>query len=450
MTGTRHLVLPLYATVFLPRFLRSLGARIGRNVEISTISQIVPDLLDVGTGSFLADGCIVGGAKIHGGRLELKANRIGRRTFVGNSALVPAGISLGDDGLVGVLSTPPAGVTETQDTTRWLGSPGFLLPATEKVSCFSARSTYEPGVLLALGRTLVDLMRILLPSVVSIAGLGLFCVAVSISYQTISLIPTLLLTPVFGSLVCLLTLIVAASLRHVFMGQFKPAVKPLWSGYVWFNEVVNAIYEATAAPLLAPMLGTPYAAWFLRMLGCQIGKWVFLETTLLSEFDLVRIGDRAALNLGSTVQTHLFEDRVMKSDTIEVGDFCSVGNMAVVLYGTIMGPGSVLGPLSVLMKGETLPAWSLWHGIPSQRMARPAMPTQGRHRPKLVRTSVRGQLSPRTGQALRQRLLSSTSASGRMRGRYHGVDRSQAMPTWDTERRSTPSEPLTALHVRAS
>ncbi len=114
----------------------------------------MPDLLDIGDGSFLADGCVVGGARSHGGRIELKANRVGRRTFVGNSALVPAGINLGDDGLVGVLSTPPAGVTETQDTTRWLGSPGFLLPATEKVSCFSARTTYEPGMLLILAREL--------------------------------------------------------------------------------------------------------------------------------------------------------------------------------------------------------------------------------------------------------------------------------------------------------
>ena len=72
MNNTRRLVLPLYATLFLPRFLRSLGASIGRNVEISTISQAMPDLLDIGEGSFLADGCIVGGAKIHGGRIELK------------------------------------------------------------------------------------------------------------------------------------------------------------------------------------------------------------------------------------------------------------------------------------------------------------------------------------------------------------------------------------------
>ncbi len=199
------------------------------------------------------------------------------------------------------------------------------------------------------------------------------------------------------------------------------------------------------------MLGTPYAAWFLRLLGCRIGKWVFLETTLLSEFDLVRIGNRAALNLGSTVQTHLFEDRVMKSDAIEVGDYCSVGNMAVVLYGSIMGRGSVLGPLSVLMKGETLPDWTGWHGIPSQRMER-LRPSYRKGGAVLSLPGLLFAVSSRRarGQALKQRLLSSTSASGCMRGRHHGVDRPQPTRTWDTEWRRTPTGPLTALHVRAS
>ncbi len=102
----------------------------------------------------------------------------------------------------------------------------------------------------------------------------------------------------------------------------------------------------------------------LRMMGCQIGKWCFIETTMFSEFDLVKVGDRAALNIGATIQTHLFEDRVFKADHLEIGDGCSVGNMAVVLYGTEMAPGSVLRPLSVLMKGESLPPLTHWHGIP--------------------------------------------------------------------------------------
>src|SRR5262249_45544653 len=80
----------------------------------------------------------------------------------------------------------------------------------------------------------------------------------------------------------------------------------------------------------------------------------------------VEIGDYAALNLGSTIQTHLFEDRVMKADRLKIGDGCSVGNMTVVLYGTEMQYGSSLAPLSVLMKGEVLPAFSRWSGIPTK------------------------------------------------------------------------------------
>ena len=56
----------------------------------------------------------------------------------------------------------------------------------------------------------------------------------------------------------------------------------------------------------------------------------------------------------------------MKSNSIDIGKYCSIGNMAVVLYGTRMDEGAVLGPLSVLMKGEALPRWSRWHGVPSQ------------------------------------------------------------------------------------
>jgi non-ribosomal peptide synthetase-like protein len=198
------------------------------------------------------------------------------------------------------------------------------------------------------------------------ANLILFCAAIIESYRALPLYQVALLAPPtalvlsFGSLICV------AWLKRIFMGRFVPTLKPLWSSYVWFNEVVNALYESVAGAALTPLLGTPFISIFLRLLGCKIGRWVFVESTLFSEFDLIRIGDRAALNLGCTVQPHLFEDRIMKADTIVIGAGCSVGNMAVVLYSTEMHDGSSLGPLSVLMKGENLPASSRWYGIPTQ------------------------------------------------------------------------------------
>jgi hypothetical protein len=140
-------------------------------------------------------------------------------------------------------------------------------------------------------------------------------------------------------------------------------------------------------------------------MGCRIGKWVFLETTFFSEFDLVEIGDHANVNFGATIQTHLFEDRVMKADYLRIGEGCTVGNMAVVLYGTHMRRGSSLGPMSLLMKGETLPAGSHWHGIPSEPIETPRPPVP-RRRPGLIRRAVRFtvRLPGRGMQALGRRL----------------------------------------------
>ena len=65
------------------------------------------------------------------------------------------------------------------------------------------------------------------------------------------------------------------------------------------------------------------------------------------------------------VQNHLFEDRIMKSSRLTIGDNCSVGNMAVVLYDSEMQHGSRLDSLSLVMKGSVLAAGSSWIGIPA-------------------------------------------------------------------------------------
>ena len=119
------------------------------------------------------------------------------------------------------------------------------------------------------------------------------------------------------------------------------------------------------APLISNFSGTPFAAFLLRMLGCKIGRYCYIETNLLSEFDLVEIGNHVALNAGVVLQNHLFEDRVMKSSILRVGDGCTVGNMSVVLYDSVMERGAVLEPQSLLMKGETMPQGCRWRGIPT-------------------------------------------------------------------------------------
>jgi non-ribosomal peptide synthetase-like protein len=368
LDNTRHLVLPVYATMLTPKLLKLLGAKIGKGVEISTVMHVQPDLLELGHGSFLADACIVGGVRIYRGQLEIMPNLIGNRTFVGNSALVPGGTDLGDNSLIGVLSAPPPDQKCLRNGTRWLGSPSFELPHTQPADAIDERRTYAPHPGWVILRGAMEMLRMLLPAFIVAGELVAFVYVLTVCYPALSP-PALLLIMASVSLVLsLTTVLAAASVKWTFIGNFYPTVRPLWCPYVWANEIVNGVYESLAANAMSPLLGTPFIAPCLRLMGCKIGKWVFLETTLFSEFDLVRIGDHAALNLGTTVQTHLFEDRIMKADALEIGDYCSLGNMSVILYGARMERGAKLGPMSLLMKGESLPQSSRWHGIPTEQI----------------------------------------------------------------------------------
>ena len=368
MKVSRTVLMPLYTTIYFPHWLRLLGAKIGARAELSTVWNFAPELIDVGEESFFADGSIIGGKRCFGGSFELGLNRIGRRSFVGNSAILPVGASLGDGCLLGVQSAPPRNQTCTPDGTDWLGSPAFQLPHRQKVGNFDDTVTFRPTPKLYLQRMIVDGLRIVIPGYIALTAAAMGTLMLYGVYNRFGKMGLFTTGPAIGLLLGFYAILVVVGLKKAVMGTFKPIITPLWSMYVWLNEMVNGAYESVMSPALAPFLGTPFIAPLLRLIGCKIGKHTFIETKLFSEFDLVQVGDYAALNAGAVIQNHLFEDRVMKSSYLNIGAECSVGNLAVILYDTDMHEGSVIGPLSLLMKGETLPACTSWHGIPTTQV----------------------------------------------------------------------------------
>ena len=80
----------------------------------------------------------------------------------------------------------------------------------------------------------------------------------------------------------------------------------------------------------------------------------------------MKIGDDAALNRDCGLQTHLFEDRVMKLGTVDIGARAVVGTQSVVLYAAVLEARARLGELSVVMNGARLPAGTAWAGSPAQ------------------------------------------------------------------------------------
>lgn len=104
MGMAREGLFPLYASLFTPVWLRLLGAKVGRNVEASTVLAL-PKMTKVDSGAFLADDTMVATYELGRGWLHAAPARIGKQAFLGNSGMTAPGRSVPKRGLVGVLSS---------------------------------------------------------------------------------------------------------------------------------------------------------------------------------------------------------------------------------------------------------------------------------------------------------------------------------------------------------
>ncbi len=356
----------IYATIYLPSWLRLMGAKVGWRAEVSTVNQISTDLLNIGAGSFLADSVSIGSPVVRDGVMFLRKTSIGSKTFIGNGAVLACGDEVGNDCLIGVLSVPPKDIAEDKiNGTSWLGSPPMYLPNRQVSQEFPNKLTYNPSPDLIIKRGIIEFFKITVPFAITVCLIALFYKLIYDVLLIESFMRVVLLAPFLLFALMFTTLFITAGFKWIIIGKFKPSNTPLWSAYVWKNEFINSLCESMVYPFMVNMfLGTPYASWFFKLMGCKIGKRVFMETTEITEFDLVHIGDDVNLNNLCTIQTHLFEDRVMKMSHLYVENKCSVGSMSVLLYDSVMEEGAIIDALSLVMKGETIPAKTKWEGSP--------------------------------------------------------------------------------------
>jgi non-ribosomal peptide synthetase-like protein len=359
----------LFATLYLPPLYRAMGAKIGHRTEISTATNMTHDLLEIGDEAFVADSVVLGDSRIRHGVITLRRTRLGDRCFAGNAAVVPDGCNLPSGTLLGVLSLAPDNMdSASRLESTWFGIPSSELPRRETFLDYPEELTFRPSRTRWFARAAVEMVRIILPSTLIICELILLTAALYDISERFGLAAAIAGLPfLYLAIVVLPSLAIVVALKWVLIGRYKSGAHPMWTPFVWFSEAVTTVVEMLLNPLLMnPLRGTPFLAWPLRLLGVKIGRRTLINTTDITEFDMVKIGDHAVLSDDCGPQTHLFEDRVMKVGPVTIGARAVVGARAIPLYDTIMGDGSYLAPQSLLMKGEELPDNSRWSGAPAE------------------------------------------------------------------------------------
>ncbi|WP_264668091.1 Pls/PosA family non-ribosomal peptide synthetase [Arthrobacter sp. VKM Ac-2550] len=367
-------VYPLYASLLTPFWLRVLGAKVGKHVEISTM-ETIPHLTTFESRSFLADHSMVSSPRARGGWLHLGPASVGEKSFVGNSGIVGPDTHVPDNSLIAVLSSAPKNMPSS---SNWFGRPAMELP--RPVDNGDSALTYNPPRRLLAARAAVEVCRFL-PAVIT-AWLALATVWV---LTQIYLQAGLLMTAVLSGPVLLASAfaacLVALTAKWALVGQFKPSEHPLWTSFIWRNELADVFSESLAVPGLIRMsLGTPMLNFWMRLMGARIGRRVWCETWWLPEFDLISIGDGVSINRGTVLQTHLFHDRIMRMDEVKMEDYSTLGPNSVVLPGSLVETQATVGPGSLVMRSETVPAGGTWAGNPLRNWD----PVQARQRQQLL------------------------------------------------------------------
>jgi non-ribosomal peptide synthetase-like protein len=344
--------------------------RVGRKCEISTIMEVIPELVEIGEESFFADGIYLGRPWLHRGTITCARTTLSKNTFLGNHVVIPGGAELPTEILVGISTVADAG--QIRPGSSWFGHPTFELPRREVVEA-DRSLTFDPAWYRYVSRLFWEYLRMVVPVIPVLLGiLWLKAIPHWRAAQTAATFYALTLPAASLAVGGILVALVFAS-KWLLLGRVREGQHPLWSCWCSRWDFLYVVWANYVRGSLTSFDGTPFMAWWLRAMGSRIGRRVVLGTSFAQvvDPDMLEIGDDATVSC--LLQLHSFEDRVLKIAPSRAGEGCTIGSGAVLLYGATIGEGACVEDGSVVMKRETLLPGQYYVGCPTRPALAPGL-----------------------------------------------------------------------------
>jgi acetyltransferase-like isoleucine patch superfamily enzyme len=161
-------------------------------------------------------------------------------------------------------------------------------------------------------------------------------------------------------------LFLAAAMKWAVMGEYKEENHTFFSSF-HYRWAVMLNFKGAMAPLGDHLSGTAFQAWYYRLMGAKIGKDAYLAGIAL-EFDLLEVGDGAAVNDDCDATAHTVERMVLKMAPVRIQANSAMLNGSVVMPGALLGRGALLLERSQVLKGDEVRDGEVWAGQPAKRV----------------------------------------------------------------------------------
>lgn len=113
---------------------------------------------------------------------------------------------------------------------------------------------------------------------------------------------------------------------------------------------------------------TPLLNFYHRLMGMRLGARVQINTAVVADQNLITIGDDTVIGGDVTLVAHAAERGCIVTAPIHIGARVTVGLMAVILPGCVIGDGATIAAGSVLSKDTQVGPGEIWVGVPARRV----------------------------------------------------------------------------------
>lgn len=167
-------------------------------------------------------------------------------------------------------------------------------------------------------------------------------------------------------------IIVMGSAIRLISAGIKPGIYRDASPTMLRWLIYSGIYTIARATILPNVPMTFFSNLFFKLLGCKMGRRVFLNTWTLNDAFLIELGDDVTVGGGAELSCHLYEKGRLILDRITIGEGSLVGANTYISPGVSIGKKCVIGLGSVLRRGKRVPDgahYTSLAGLPVREMA---------------------------------------------------------------------------------
>jgi len=152
----------------------------------------------------------------------------------------------------------------------------------------------------------------------------------------------------------------------------------------WF--IHNALFYLVRFTFLPFVTLTPFGLWFLRAMGMRTGRRAYINTELISDPQLITLGDDVVIGGSATIFAHYGGGGYLVIEPVVIGSRATIGLRATVMGDVIIGEGATILAHSVLLPGSRVGEGETWGGVPARPIPREEMDR--------IKAVIRGEREP--------------------------------------------------------